>query len=98
MVDHLIVRYELGAPPSADGGAPWGSQCVSRAYSDILERGRWIGGGMRIIRVDPPVGPVLAHAIAEQFAQCPYIEWAEPDVTRLSIPTVDQSAASETGR
>lgn len=88
-VDHVIVRYEMGAPPSTDGGAPWGSQCVSSIYSDRLERGRWIGAGMRVIRVNPPLPPKVARAVALQIAQCPYIEWAEADDTLLSIPPED---------
>lgn len=85
-IDRLIVRYELGAPPATQGGAPWGSQCVSDDYAGRLERGRRLGEGMRVIRVDPPVSPRVGRLIAIQMAQCPYIEWAEADETRLFVP------------
>lgn len=88
-VDHIVVRYELGAPPLTDAGTPWGSQCVSRAYVDRVKRGRWIGAGMRVIRLDPPTTPTIARVIATQFTQCPYIEWAEADDTRLVVPPED---------
>ena len=88
-VNHLVVRYELGAPPVTDGGDPWGSQCVSGVYADRVKRGRWIGAGMRVIRLDPPTSPTVARVIATQMALCPYIEWAEPDDTRLVVPPDD---------
>lgn len=88
-VDHLVVRYELGAPPFTNGGDAWGSQCVSRVYADRLKRGRWIGAGMRVIRLDPPTTPTTARVIATQISQCPFIEWAEPDDTRLVVPPDD---------
>lgn len=84
-VDELIVRYELDAPPGVEGGAPWGSQCVSSVYVKRLKRGRWIGSGMRVVRLNPPASPVVARRIAMQIEQCPYIEWVEADTFQFSV-------------
>jgi len=84
-VEELIVRYKLGAPPRTDSGKPWGSQCVSPAFVDRLALGRSIGAGMKVVHLVPPTSPFVARAIASQFEQCPYIEWAEADEIRLTL-------------
>lgn len=82
----LIARYELGSPTVTSTGRPWGAQCVNRMYRDNLRLGRGIGAGMRTVRIVPAVTPTVARVIALQFQQCPYIEWAEADVIRFTVP------------
>ena len=84
-VTEIIVRYELSAPPTTTSGRPWGSQCVSRPYQRRLLAGREIGGGMQVVRVEPPVSANTARAIATQIERCPHIEWAEADLVQLSV-------------
>lgn len=85
-VTQVIVRYEVGAPPATSAGRPWGAQCVARNYRDSLTNGRWIGARMRVVVIDPPVTATVARVIALQMQQCPYIEWAEADVIRFTVP------------
>ena len=85
-VTEIIVRYEVGAPPTTRSGEPWGSQCLSAAYRADMRIGRDIGGRMRVLRINPPVSPTVARVMALQMSQCPYVEWAEADVLRLTLP------------
>lgn len=85
-VTQLIARYETGSPTVTTTGRPWGAQCVSSTYRDNLHQGRGLGAGMRTVQIVPPVTPTVARAIALQFQQCPYIEWAEADAVRFTIP------------
>jgi hypothetical protein len=87
VADRLIVRYELGAPPSRVNGEPWGAQCVVAPRDrSQLERGRWIGVGMRIVRFRQPITAQRAQRIAREFATCPYIAWAEADLLEWDPP------------
>ena len=85
-VVRLIIRYETGAPATVGPGLPWGVQCLSRAYRDMVKTGRKLSGGMRVIRLVPPVTPTVARTIALQMEQCPYVDWVEPDDVVLTIP------------
>ncbi len=86
-VSQIVVRYQQGSPPATSDNRPWGSQCVDREYQDDLDRGPLIGTRMRVVVVDPPVVPVVATSIALEMEQCPYVEWAEPDVVRFDVPS-----------
>jgi hypothetical protein len=85
-VDEIIVRYQPGAPMTAKSGGPWGTQCVSRTHRDNLTLGRGLGARMRVLRLQPPVSPPVAAAIAEQIARCRLVEWAEADAVQFTIP------------
>ena len=86
-VDAIVVRYLIGAPPSLTDGRPWGAQCADRKDRTLLKPGRWIGAGMRTIRLDRSIRIVRAERIAQDIARCPYIAWAEPKIpVRLPIP------------
>jgi hypothetical protein len=87
-VQELIVRYEIGAPPACTNGQPWGAQCVQGDMRELLKRGRWIGAGMRVIRLAEPVPVRRANVIAQQLAHCPYIAWVEPNAVRFDLPLV----------
>ena len=85
--DAIVVRYLVGAPPMSADGRPWGAQCAPKKDRDLLQRGRWIGVGMRTIRLKKPVRVSRAERIAESVAQCPYVEWAEPTLpVQLPLP------------
>jgi hypothetical protein len=86
-VSQIVVRYQQGSPPATSDNRPWGSQCVAREYRDNLERGPSIGTRMKVVTVDPPVLPIVAGSIAREMEQCPYIDWAEPDVVRFDVPS-----------
>jgi hypothetical protein len=76
-VNELIVRYEIGVPAAALNGRPWGAQCVRLKDQKLLQRGRWIGAGMRRIDLNKPVSRIRADRIAREMSQCPYVLWAE---------------------
>lgn len=84
-VSEVVVRYTDEAPAMTRNGRPWGSQCVSRAFRDRLVLGRDIGGGMRVVRLDPPVSANVGTGIASQIERCPHIEWAEADRVQFSV-------------
>ena len=91
-VDAIVVRYLVGAPPVAADGRPWGAQCARASDRKLFKRGRWIGAGMRTIRLDKPIPVQRAEQIAQDVARCPYIAWAEPKLP-LKLASEGHSAS-----
>jgi hypothetical protein len=91
-VDALVVRYLVGAPPVAADGRPWGAQCARARDRQLLKPGRWIGAGMRTIRLNNPIRVQRAEQIARDVARCPYIAWAEPEIP-LNLASEGNSAS-----
>lgn len=86
-VSSIVVRYQIGAPPALADGRPWGAQCVNRADRPLVQRGRWIGVRMRLLKLVTAVDPVRAERIARGMASCPYVEWAEPElIVQVPLP------------
>lgn len=79
-VERIIVRYEALLPTARPTHETWAVPCLDPPYADRLERGRWIGARMQVIRITPPSRPAVARRIARYLERCPDIEWAEPDV------------------
>lgn len=79
-VSAIVVRYQVGAPPGLKGGEPWGAQCVLPKDRAMLGVGRSLGQRMFTVTLNRPLRMTRALRIANGFALCPYVQWAEPDV------------------
>jgi hypothetical protein len=86
IVNEIIIQYGAGAPPQRWNGEPWGAQCVPKSERQLLERGRRLGAGMRVIELVRPISFARAARIATALGSCPYVSWAEPNrpLTRAS--------------
>ena len=84
MIHEFIVRYVGDPPETTIYGQPWGVQCLQVEFRNALRPGIWLGGGMRVLKLQRPIPVNEAMSLAADLGTCVHVDWAEPDLTRTS--------------
>ena len=77
--DRIIVKYREAAPGAAPERGPQNAEAFSTDLGISLEYVQTTGTDAQVLALPEPVSIGQAQAIAEQIAQDPNVQYAEPD-------------------